>query len=251
MKSVAPFLLILSLMLSISTHSQSATSDKLEEFVNKVEYYFRLDSPCISGGETVSGFDCRGLALLAMREVTGKTSGGFSCDKLGIGCDIRKDIPSTDVEGLYKNSFPAAGSRADFTYTYETSKAIKGGLTIYDWGGGYGSKDGQYDHVNIIIDVDNDGFRTWIYSRGCGGEIESEHLRKIYEKDLVALKEKIINSQEISNLEMENLGRLNLIPMSQNERNIIMQNKEKYAIPYDYSNQTEVKNLIWSQDLLN
>ncbi len=221
---------------------------KIKDFVDKVNYYFDLHPPCISGGETVEGFDCRGLALLSMREVTGKSSGSFNCDKLGIGCDPKKDIPSTDVEGLYRNSFPAAGSRSNFSYTYETVAPIKGGFTIYDWDNG---KDGKYDHVNIIVDVDKDGYRTWVYSRGCGAERVDDHLRRINEKDIVALKEKIIRLQEISNSDKENLSRLNLIHLTQNERNLIMKNKDKYGITNDYSKMTEVKNLIWTKSIIN
>jgi hypothetical protein len=56
-------------------------SDKelIQRFVERVSFYFDKNLPCISGGETPTGFDCRGLALLAIRDVTGKNNNDPLC----------------------------------------------------------------------------------------------------------------------------------------------------------------------------
>jgi hypothetical protein len=187
---------------------------KLYDFVGRVYYHYNNEIPCLFGGETAeSGVDCRGLALLSMREITGKNSGSFQCDKFGIGCDSAKHIPSTSADGLLNNYHSVnGGNESAFDFTYESDSPEIGGLTVYDWMGG-----GKYDHINIVVNVDKEGYRTWIYSTAACLS-NSYHLKLVSEKDLIKLKDKIIAGESISFEEKTVVGRLKLIQLDYLER---------------------------------
>jgi len=219
----------------------------ISAFISRVKYHFDNKIKCDMGGETIEGgVDCRGLALISIREATGKGRGSILCDKFG-DCNPSKDIPSTGADGIAKNYMPARLSRVKFNYTYE-SDPQPGGLTIYDW-----DSDGVYDHLAIIYDVDSLNNRTWIYSNAvCNAE---NHLKFVYESELKTVKNKIINNVELTELEKHNiLTRIYLTNNTSGEKEVIIKyliDNNLYIELIDFVNYTLGQNFQWQESILN
>jgi hypothetical protein len=179
------------------------------------------------------------------------------CDKSGI-CDSSKDIPSTGVNGIAKNYFPYLnGLHKLFSYSIR-SDALPGGLTVFDWNG-----DGDYDHLNIIIDVDSNGYRTWMYSNAdCDSD---SYLIQIREMNLLSIMYKINNNRSLTNEDYKNVLRVKMANISKSDRyrlaNFITINKAKLIdLGFNQSTidlgiiesiNTVSDNLIWSDSILN
>jgi len=104
-------------------------------------------------------------------------------------------------------------------YNPNTTQAYllrRGGLTVFDWD----QVDG-INHVNIIIDVDGDGNRTWIYNNAeCS--LGEDHLRIVKEKGLKEVKNKIMLDQTLNESEKEAISKIYLIQNSEAEKSKII-----------------------------
>lgn len=233
-----------------ATICETKTTDKpiTQLFVDRVTYHFNNNIPCLFGGETAEGgVDCRGLALLAIREVTGKNAGEDNCDRFGT-CDPKKHIPSTGSDGLAKNYYPyAVALRAQFPYTAEVSKK-ESVLTLYDW-----HSDGIVDHTNVVIGFTEKGNRIWVYSNAeC--ELGKGHLQKINEDDLIRVKEIIVRGGVLAAEDEYLLRKIHLTDLTEEERLEMVEYIEadgRNKDMIDFIIKTRSANYAWTQEISN